>query len=108
MSNRLLARIAKQLPVRWNEKRVQFGKTSFPSDQCAPAFVCPNPLNPMRYVVVNSGFTFWREGAASNAQQTPRLPDFALVNMTAEATAQTAARIQFAGFFGERWEALKP
>ena len=108
MSNRLLTRVARQLPVRWDAKRVQLGKTAFPSTQCVPAFIYPNPLNPTRYVVVNSGFTFWREGSASNAQQTPKLPDFALVDMTSEATGRSEDRIPLAGFFGEKWEVLKP
>ena len=71
-------------------------------------FIYPNPLNPVRYVVVNSGFKFWREGSASNAQQTPKLPDFALMDMTTEATGRMEERILFAGFFGEKWEVLKP
>ena len=108
MSNRLLTRIARQLPVRWDAKHVQLGKTAFPSDQCVPVFIYPNPLNPAHYVVVNSGFTFWREGSASNAQQTPKLPDFALMDMTTDATGRMEERILFAGFFGERWEVLKP
>lgn len=93
-SNRLLARIARQLPLRWHEKRVQLGKVAFSSAQCVPAFIHPNPLDPTRYIVVNSGFTFWREGSASNAQQTPKLPDFALMDMTAEATGRTEERIR--------------
>ena len=108
MSNRLLTRIARQLPVRWDAKRVQLGKTAFPSAQCAPVFIYPNPLNPARYVVVNSGFKFWREGSASNAQQTPKLPDFALMDMTTKETGRMEERILFAGFFGEKWEVLKP
>lgn len=107
-SNRLLARIARQLPVRWDAKRVQLGKTAFPSAQCVPVFIYPNPLNPARYVVVNSGFTFWREGSASNAQQTPKLPDFALVDMTSKITGRMEDRISLAGFFGENWEVLTP
>ncbi len=108
MSNRLLARISRQLPVRWDAKRVQLGKAAFPSAQCVPVFIYPNPLNPARYVVINSGFTFWREGLDSNAQQTPKLPDFALVDMTSEATGRSEDRIPLAGFFGEKWEVLKP
>ncbi len=107
-SNRLLTRIANQLPLRWNTKRVQIGKVSFPSTQCAPVFIYPNPLNPTRYIVVNSGFTFWKEGNASNAQQTPKLPDFAIVDMVSEATGRPENGVRHAGFFGEKWEVQKP
>jgi hypothetical protein len=41
----------------------------------------PNPLNPQRYVVLNTGFTFCESGNASNALQTPKLPDYAVVDI---------------------------
>ncbi len=37
----------------------------------APVLIYPNPLNPSRYVVINSGFTFPQNAGLSNAQQTP-------------------------------------
>lgn len=105
-SHRVLGRIANQLPVRWDKAKVQIGDVAFPSDQCAPVLIYPNPLNPGRYVVINSGFTFWREGSASNAQQTPQLPDFALVDVTG--VGGSSERIRHAGFFGEKWEIQRP
>ena len=38
-------RIARQPPLRWNEKRVQIGKNAFPTAQCVPVFIYPNPLH---------------------------------------------------------------
>lgn len=105
-SHRVLSRIANRLPVRWDKSRVQIGDVAFPAGQCAPVLIYPNPLNPRRYVVINSGFTFWREGSASNAQQTPKLPDFAIVDVTGD--GGSPERIRHAGFFGEKWEVLRP
>jgi dienelactone hydrolase len=105
-SNRLLARIAARLPLRWDEEQFSFGKKQFSSDECVPVLIFPNPLNPSRYVVINSGFTFWREGAASNARQTPKLPDFAALEMNG--TGRSEDRILHAGFFGEHWEMPPP
>ncbi|MBK7997797.1 MAG: prolyl oligopeptidase family serine peptidase [Verrucomicrobia bacterium] len=105
-SHHVLGRIANQLPVRWDKSRVQIGTVTFPSTQCAPVLIYPNPLNRERYVVINSGFTFWQEGSASNAQQTPKLPDFALVDVTGQ--GRSSERIRHAGFFGEKWEVLRP
>jgi hypothetical protein len=103
-SQRLLARIAKQLLLRWDAKGVQIGKETFPATDTVPVLVYPNPLNAARYVVLNSGFTFWREGSASNAQQIPKLPDYAILELSPADVGSPAVRA--AGFFGEGWEVL--
>jgi hypothetical protein len=107
-SNRLLARIAGRLPVDWSAKAVRLGDRGFPSAQHVPMFIFPNPLNPARYVVINSGFTFCELAAASNAQQTPRLPDFAVVDISTPRATRWRSGVQHAGFFGEHWEWRNP
>ena len=82
--------------------------SSFEATSSMRRITCRCSSTPTRYIVVNSGFTFWREGSASNAQQTLKLPDFALMDMTAEATGRPEDKIPFVGFIGERWEVLKP
>ena len=69
-----------------------------------PVLIFPNPLNPKRYVVLNSGFTFSRNGHMSNATQTPKLPDWALVDITKPYNAGDPACVAAAGFFDERWQ----
>ena len=41
----------------------------------APVLIYPNPLNPKKYVVINSGFTFREFDYLNNARQIPKLPD---------------------------------
>ena len=96
--NRLLARIADRLPIQWDSRHIRLGPNTWSSATNAPVFIYPNPLNPQRYVVVNSGFTFADEAPTSNALQIPKLPDYALLDMTAQ-DAVTAA-----GFFDEQWQ----
>jgi hypothetical protein len=103
-SNRLLARIAGQLPAVWNAESVRLGGRTFASERHVPVFIFPNPLNPDRYVVINSGFTFCDLASASNAQQTPILPDFAAIDITVPRVARRREGVQYAGFFGEHWE----
>jgi hypothetical protein len=105
-SNRLLGNMAKQLPVRWSGGEVILGEKSYSGKQFAPVLIYPNPLNPRKYVVLNSGFTFSQFAKASNAQQTPKLPDYALVDMMVPAGERLASGIKDAGFFNENW-ALK-
>jgi pimeloyl-ACP methyl ester carboxylesterase len=105
-SNRILGRVAKRLPLRWDATQVRLGRMTFPSSNSVPLLIYPNPLNPNRYVVLNSGFTFCEYGSASNAQQTPKLPDLAVLDIATPRTERLTRGIQYAGFFGERWESI--
>jgi hypothetical protein len=104
-SNRALARLADQLPIRWTAKGIVVqGKTHDPS-QHALALVYPNPLNPERYVVLNSGPTFLQGSGSSNARQTPKLPDWAVLELAVPITERLGGKgVAAAGFFGEQWE----
>jgi hypothetical protein len=57
--------------------------------------------------VVNSGFTFREYDYLNNARQTPKLPDWAILDLSQPPNARTPGRIAAAGFFDERWQ-LKP
>jgi pimeloyl-ACP methyl ester carboxylesterase len=95
-SNRLLGRIAKKLPIRWDSAGIRMLGQTYPSSSHVPVLIYPNPLNPHRYVVVNSGFTFSDAGPTSNALQIPELPDYAVLEMATQ-------RVTTAGFFDEFW-----
>jgi hypothetical protein len=69
--------------------------------------IYPNPLNPRRYVVVNSGFTFREWDYLNNARQTPKLPDWAVIDTRTSPDARAPGKVVAADFFGERWE-LRP
>jgi hypothetical protein len=103
-SNKLMARVMDKLPVRWTGDSVTFGTKKFSSSTNYPVLIYPNPLNPRRYVVVNSGFTFREYDYLNNARQIPKLPDWAVVDVTAPADGRFPGKIADAGFFGEKWE----
>lgn len=103
-SNKLLAQIAQKLPLTWNEKSVAIGKKSFPGDHHVPLLIYPNPLNPNKYVVLNSGFTFREYDYLNNARQVPKLPDYAIVDVSIPVSSRAPGGIVDAGFFGEHWE----
>lgn len=98
-SNQMLARIANQLPLKWEKNSVQLGQQTFASDTHVPLLIYPNPLNRDRYVVLNSCFTF--RGFGSNASQTPKLPDYAIIDIADNDPLQTGMAV--AGFFNEAW-----
>ncbi|MGE3808572.1 MAG: prolyl oligopeptidase family serine peptidase, partial [Gemmataceae bacterium] len=103
-SNKLLARIVDKLPIGWDDKNVRLGSRTFAADQHVPVFIYPNPLNPKRYVVINSGFTYREYDYLNNARQVPRLPDFAVIDVTKPVTSQYPGGVAAAGFFDEAWQ----
>lgn len=102
-NNKLLAKIADKLPVKWGEKEIKVGGKTYPSDRNIPVLIYPNPLNPSRYVVINSGFTYAVVGGGSNANQTPKLPDWAVIDMTVPLADRLRSGIADANFFDEQW-----
>lgn len=103
-SNALIARVASQLPLEWNSKQLRIGDRSYPSQSHIPALIYPNPLQPSKYVVLNSGFTYREYDYLNNARQVPKLPDWAIIDIGIKPTSQAPGGIPVAGFFGERWQ----
>ena len=103
-SNAVLAKIVAQLPVKWDAKELVFRGRTYDAKNHAPILVFPNPLNPARYVVLNSGITFRTEGYGNNAHQTPKLPDWSIVDLRTPPGPRWPGKIVDAGFFDESWK----
>src|SRR5207237_4956948 len=102
-SNGILARIADRLPIRWTKDAVIAGDRRYPACTHAPILIYPNPLNPKRYVVLNSGFTYREYDYLNNARQVPKLPDYAVVDVDVPVSSRAPGGIVAAGFFDETW-----
>ncbi len=107
-SNRMLGRLLPKLPLSWDALKLGIGKQSFSAAGHMPVMIFPNPLNPIKYVVINSGFTFREYDYLNNARQVPKLPDFAIVDLSTPPDGRWPGRIAHAGFFNERWELAEP
>jgi hypothetical protein len=107
-SNSVLAGVLDKLPIRWNADSLQLGDKTFPSAHHVPLLIYPNPLNPKRYLVLNSGFTFREYDYLNNARQVPKLPDFAVIDVRGPVTSRAPGQIAAAGFFGEHWQLPAP
>jgi hypothetical protein len=99
-SNRLFARIASKLPLHWDRSKFTVAGTTYSFHDQVPILIYPNPLNSKHYVVLNSGFTFADEAPTSNALQIPKLPDYAVLNISTH-------EVENAGFFDEDWQYAK-
>lgn len=103
-SNVILAKILKRLPLQWNAQKIVFRGKTYDAAHHAPVLVFPNPLNPKRYVVLNSGIDFRSEGYGNNALQTPKLPDWAMIDLREAPGPRWPGRVADAGFFNEEWK----
>jgi hypothetical protein len=103
-SNRILRKIADQLPIKWSAQELRIGSKTYSADHHVPVLIYPNPLNPKHYVVLNSGFTFREYDYLNNARQVPKLPDYAVVDVNVPVSSRAPGGIVDAGFFGEHWE----
>ncbi|HQR09174.1 MAG TPA: prolyl oligopeptidase family serine peptidase [Gemmatales bacterium] len=103
-SNSVMKKLADKLPIKWADGKLQADKQSYDANTHAPILIYPNPLNPNKYVVLNSGFTFAGLGSVSNARQVPLLPDWAIVDITSRPSPKWPGKVIDAGFFGEHWQ----
>jgi dienelactone hydrolase len=106
-SNAVLHRMAEKLPIHWDEKEIIVGDRHFPSDKHALILICPNPVHPSRYLVINSGPTYREYDYLNNARQVPKLPDWAIVNLDTPPDSQHPGKIVAADFFDEFWKLRK-
>ena len=103
-SNRLLAKILPNLPLKWTRDELVLGGQRVNASDHSPVVIFPNPLNRDRYVVINSGFTFRQGSTTSNSLQTPKLPDWAIVDLRTPPSLKWPGLIVSAGFFDDEWK----
>jgi hypothetical protein len=103
-SNAVLKKIADKLPIVWKDGQIVAGGATFDAATHVPLLIYPNPLNPSKYVVLNSGFTFREYDYLNNARQIPKLPDFAVVDITTPRGSRWPGKVATAGFFNEEWK----
>jgi hypothetical protein len=102
-SNRLIARVINQMPIRWTTHEIVLGSQQWDASKVLPLMIYPNPAAPHRYIVLNSGFTYREYDYLNNARQTPKLSDWAMIDATSPPSTRAAGRIVSEGFFDEMW-----
>ena len=105
-SNRVLARLLAtgKLPLTWDGQSLTLRGQTYAAAHHAPILIFPNPLNPSRYVVLNSGIDFREHAYGSNSLQLPKLPDYAIIDLHEAPGPRWPGKITTAGFFDESWK----
>ncbi|MGH7202162.1 MAG: hypothetical protein ACREJB_16275 [Planctomycetaceae bacterium] len=103
-SNQIMARILDQLPVEWTREAIIIQGQRYDPASHGLAMIFPNPLNPRRYVVINSGHTFHQQDfEASNAWLFPRLGDIAIQKFAPDGEGRYKEEVVWAALFNAGW-----
>lgn len=106
-SNSTLQRILPDLPIGWTANTLTVNGTEYDTTDHGLSMIFPNPLNPNRYVVINSGHTFHdKDFKASNSWLFPRLGDIAIQKFTKTEDGYQEETV-FAANFDSRWNLPK-
>jgi hypothetical protein len=107
-SNSLIAKVLPKLPLTWTRETISLAGVSGSAADHLPVLIQPNPLNPAKYVVLNSGHTFHADAfRGTNALLYPRLGDYALLKFVPTAKDPLATEVIAAGLFDEFWQPPK-
>jgi pimeloyl-ACP methyl ester carboxylesterase len=99
-SNKWIAKLNGKLPVKWTKETVALGGETFPADACFPALIYPNPLNPAKYVVLNTGLTI-TDREYNGDYGMPQWGDYAIVQAKDGADVP---EMKVGGLFDENWQ----
>lgn len=103
-SNAILAKILTKLPLTWDASKLVFAGKEYDTASTMPVLIFPNPLNPYKYIVLNSGPTFREDALLNNSQQIPKLPDWSFIDITTAPDGKWPGKVLDAGFFDEGWK----
>ncbi len=104
-SNSMLASVLEGLPVQWTKDKLGIAGKSYASATHCPLLIYPNPLNPTRYIVINSGHTFHADDfKGTNALLYPRFGDYAVLRLPEKGPALTVEQLALNGLFDDFWK----
>ena len=104
-SNSILAKGLSRLPVQWTQQKLTVNGKDYSPDEHGVALIHPNPLNPRRYIVVNSGHTFHADDfKKSNAWLFPRLGDLAVIKFSKQEAGGYQEQTVWATVLNNLWK----
>lgn len=109
-SNSAIAWLLKSLPLKWDGDKVSLGGQSFDAATHVPLLGFPRRPEFHRsgdaLVLINSGLTFREAHDKTNSLQNPKLPDWAILDVTQPPTSEAAGKVVAADFFDSRWKVV--
>ncbi len=103
-SNSVLAKITDRLPLQWTKDKIEMAGKSYDAKSHVPLLIYPALGSANFEVVLNSGLTFREAHDRTNSLQNPKLPDWAVLDISEPPDAEKAGRVVAADFFDEFWQ----
>lgn len=103
-SNQWIAKLAGKLPVQWTREAVVLGGQRYPAGEHFPALIYPNPMQPGKYIVLNSGLTI-TDREYNGDYGMPQWGDYAMLKVNGDAEIPSLVT---AGLFDEQWRFQQP
>lgn len=103
-SNSVIRELNDRLPAKFVGGKWRIGEAEYDGDRYVPVLIHPFPGSHSAYIVLNSGLTFREGHDRTNSLQNPKLPDWAVIDISQKPDAFSPGRIHDAGFFDEQWE----
>jgi hypothetical protein len=104
-SNSCIKAVLGNLPLTWDAKSVKLNnQTAVDASTHVPLLTYPALKSAGFEVVINSGLTFREAHDRTNSLQNPKLPDWAILDITQAPSAESAGKVVEAGFFDEKWQ----
>ena len=104
-SNAMITKVLQDLPVEWTADQITVNGKKYDTQNHGIALIYPNPLNPSRYVVINSGHTMHeRDFLASNSWLFPKLGDIAVIQFQKQKDGTFKNQTVWAELFDSNWE----
>ncbi|MEQ8633451.1 prolyl oligopeptidase family serine peptidase [Gimesia maris] len=104
-SNAMIAKVLEDLPVEWTKEYITVNGKKYDTQNHGVALIYPNPLNPNRYVVINSGHTMHeKDFLASNSWLFPKLGDIAVIQFQKQKDGTFKNETVWAELFDSNWE----
>lgn len=92
----------------WSEKEIRFADKSYDAKTHVPVISAgifhDETGGAIQRFVINSGLTFREAHDKTNSLQNPKLPDWAILDITEPPNAERAGKVVAADFFDSRWK----
>lgn len=103
-SNSKIAQILEHLPIKWSAQKLEIRGQTYDATTHVPVMSYGwREKNDTTRAVLNSGLTFREAHDKTNSLQNPKLPDWAILDITQPANAEIAGKVVAADFFDENW-----
>ncbi|MES2598950.1 MAG: prolyl oligopeptidase family serine peptidase [Verrucomicrobiota bacterium] len=108
-SNSCIKAVLGGLPLKWDAKDLSLlnpvgNSPALDASMHVPLLTYPALKSAGFEVVINSGLTFREAHDRTNSLQNPKLPDWAILDITQAPSAESAGKVVQAGFFDEKWQ----